>query len=225
MLYNKPLFWEINTIFETRSDLRCLHVSQSRSCSSGKRRKPRFPSILSDKEFDSKSPFSADENYVKSRVQRYLSPIRRSISTDRANVIKTKPKIQTVDERLVLKLQFPEKASTNKSITNIPTMLANGNTRRVFSEHEEEQFMPTLAVGKLKVESKNTGMDAAAKIDTETRRDFSETENNCSMIDSQQNCSLREKKLPRYVTRISQNIEPRYNFSQFMHHNVPLINA
>ena len=158
-------------------------------------------------------------------MQRYLSPIRRSISTDRANVIKTKPKIQTVDERLVLKLQFPEKASTNKSITNIPTMLANGNTRRVFSEHEEAQFMPTLAVGKLKVESKNTGMDAAAKIDTETRRDFSQTENNCSMIDSQQNCSLREKKLPRYVTRISQNIEPRYNFSQFMHHNVPLINA
>lgn len=124
---------------------------------------------------------------------------------------------------MAVKLQFPDKASTDKSITNIPTLFSSESMRRVFSEHEQEQLKPTLLIRKFKAEAKKASADSRGKL-VARKDDFSETENECNVIDSLVNCSLREKKLQRYGVRASQNIEPRYTFSTFMptlfmHHN------
>ncbi|ONK75933.1 uncharacterized protein A4U43_C03F22100 [Asparagus officinalis] len=180
---------------------------ESRSCSSGKQRKPRFPSISSDKEHDSRSPFSAEENLVRSRRKRSPSPIRMSLSSDRATVIKTKPKSQNLDEKLAQKLHFPEKTSISSPIKNIPALLSS--TRRVFSEHDEEQFRTTIFKRKLKAVSKNVGMDTGGILEARKKSDFSETENDSNVIGSPVIYSFKEKKLQYHETSVSQNIEPR----------------
>ncbi|KAJ6800520.1 kinesin-like protein KIN-14F isoform X2 [Iris pallida] len=170
-----------------------FELSYSRSCSSGKQRKSRFPSV-SDNEHTSMSPFSSGENHAKSRKLRSPSPVRRSLSTNRATVIKTRPKMRNAEDGPILKLQFPEKASTNTFTANVPTVFSNGHSRGVFSEREEEQFKPIAAARKPKAGSKS---------------DLSEIENDGSLVDSPLSSRLRELRLHHHVTRMSQNIEPR----------------
>lgn len=146
---------------------------EARSCSSGKQRRSRFPSAFADKEITPKIPFLAEERLLGSGKPRSPSPpVRRSMSTDRGSVIKSKVKIDTTDNQLIAKVPFPARVSVNKSVAAMPMMpstdsnsrvyigsqepakpdnisvalfsLQKVSTRKVYPEHEEEKFKQAL---------------------------------------------------------------------------------
>lgn len=143
---------------------------QVRSCSSGKQRRSRFPSKFMDKDVIPKAPLQAEERSVGSIKPRSPSPpIRRSISTDRAAVIKPRIKSDPLDNPPVIKVPFPASLSVNKSVANVPSIIPSVvNTRLIGSqeppfpdalnshqritlrkvqpENEEEQFKQALNV-------------------------------------------------------------------------------
>lgn len=144
---------------------------QMRSCSSGKQRRSRLPSKFTDKDVVAKGPLLAEERLVGSMKPRSPSPpIRRSISTDRAAVIRPRIKSDALDNPPVIKVPFPASLSVNKSVANVPliipsvmnTRLMGGSQepslpnalnslhrvtlRRVQPENEEEQFKQALNV-------------------------------------------------------------------------------
>ncbi|GAU13495.1 hypothetical protein TSUD_127920, partial [Trifolium subterraneum] len=140
---------------------------EARSCSSGKQRRSRFPSALMDKESIPKMSLLTEEKLVSSRKGRTPSPpVRRSTSTDRGSVIKSKSKNDTAENQPVLKHPFPARVPVNKFLATMPmaTSLENNARLHVNSpepvKHEEEQFKQALSaarqggVRKSKVESK-----------------------------------------------------------------------
>ncbi|KAF7831238.1 kinesin-like protein KIN-14F [Senna tora] len=157
-------------IFQRPSDDR---ISEARSCSSGKQRRSRFPSSFMDKESIPRMPLLAEEKIASSGKGRSPSPpIRRSLSTDRGSVIKSKAKIDTSDNQPIVKHPFPARVPVNKSLSPMPIapcidnnsrMYANShepvkqdniseslfnlqkvNFRKVHQEQEEEQFKHSL---------------------------------------------------------------------------------
>ena len=147
---------------------------QARSCSSGKQRRLRFPSAFADKEIVPKMPLLAEEKLGSSGKPRSPSPpVRRSLSTDRGALIKSRIKLDPADDQQpIMKLQFPARIAMNKSFATSPSTTENSskgstapqeppkqdnisdvfyslqriNSRKVHPEHEEEQFKHALNV-------------------------------------------------------------------------------
>lgn len=117
----------------------------------------------------------AEEKSVSSGKGRSPSPpIRRSISTDRGSVIKSKVKIDISDNQPILKHPFPARVPVNKSLITVTMSpstdnnsrahvhsqepvkldnisephfnLPNVNSRKAHQEHEEEQFKQPFGV-------------------------------------------------------------------------------
>ncbi|KAK2979716.1 hypothetical protein RJ640_004905 [Escallonia rubra] len=143
--------------------------SEVRSCSSGKQRS-RLPSKFTEKDFMPKLPFLAEERQTGFGKRRSPSPpVRRSISTDRGALMKSRIKPDSSDSPSITKLQFPARVSVNKSFASgsvIPASDENRrvymisqdniskelhsmpkiNSRKVHSEHEYEQFKQVLNI-------------------------------------------------------------------------------
>ncbi|KAF3943183.1 hypothetical protein CMV_030232 [Castanea mollissima] len=238
---------------------------EARSCSSGKQRRSRFPSAFADKEITPKVPFPADERLASSGKPRSPSPpIRRSLSTDRGSVFRSRIKSDTLDNQPIAKVPFPARVSVNKSVaamSMIPSTDSNSrahigshepakqdniydafcglqrvSTRKVYPEHEEEQFKQALnirqgGIRKSKVDSKAkarthqmparnqksevvttllSDMDVPGEKMEEAPRksDFSEAENEHGLFESPLH-ALKMKKLRQNFSRNSQNLEPR----------------
>ncbi|XP_059662357.1 kinesin-like protein KIN-14F [Cornus florida] len=149
--------------------------SEVRSCSSGKQRRSRFPSKFIDKDIMPKMPFLAEVTLGSSGKPRSPSPpVRRSISTDRGALIRSRIKPDINDSHPISKLQFPARFSANKSVTTLPVIppienntrpffgsqelhkqdnisdvfynLQRVNSRKNHTEHEDEQFKQVLNV-------------------------------------------------------------------------------
>lgn len=140
-----------------------------RSCSSSKQRKYRLPSKFTDKDVLPKLSFLPEERSTCSGKPRSPSPpVRRSISTDRGALMRSRGKLDTTDNRL-MKLQFPPKASINKSFATILEIQSTETNkkgcsglqdnindaasrpqkvkpRKFQSENEEDQFKQALNV-------------------------------------------------------------------------------
>lgn len=196
---------------------------QSRSCSSGKQRRPRFPHPLSEKELVSKSSFSNGDSYSNSRKTRSPSPARRSASTDRASIIKSKQRIESISERSILKPQFPEKVPTIRSAVIVPTMIKNMSLSTYWEQQEivNEQFKPSISlpqwgIRKHRTESKGVekhDIDVRMKAENPNKNDLSQTEDESDHADAALHGSPLFKKIHRHMRRNSQNIEPRYMHS------------
>lgn len=148
---------------------------QARSCSSGKQRRLRFPSAFADKELVPKMPFLTEEKSASLGKPRSPSPpVRRSLSTDRGAVIKSRIKLDPADDQATVKLQYPARIAMNKSFATTPSIpstenssrgptapqvppkqdnisdmlcsLQRINSRKVHPEHEDEQFKHALNV-------------------------------------------------------------------------------
>lgn len=239
---------------------------EARSCSSGKQRRSRFPSAFADKEITPKINFLAEERLAGSGKPRSPSPpVRRSMSTDRGSVIRSKIKVDTLDNQPIAKVPFPARVPVNKSIaamSMIPSTESNSrahivsqepakqdniydafyslqkvSTRKVYPEHEEEQFKQALnvrqgGIRKSKADSKAkakqhqlpariqksdvvttllSDMDFAGEKMEEVPRksDFSEPENEHGLVESPMFGALKMKKLRQNFSRNSQNLEPR----------------
>ncbi|CAN1335425.1 Kinesin-like protein KIN-14F [Linum perenne] len=148
---------------------------ESRSCSSGKQRRSRFPSAFPDKE---KLPFKlSDERPGSSTKARSPSPpVRRSVSTDRGALMRNRTKSETVENSPVGRVPFPARVPVSKSIASIPAMPSMENRtnattgicpqeakqdnianafynfqknitwRKAFPGYEEEQFKQALNI-------------------------------------------------------------------------------
>ncbi|KAM0943058.1 putative minus-end-directed kinesin ATPase [Dioscorea sansibarensis] len=191
-----------------------------RSCSSGKQRRPRYPHPSSEKELVSKSSFSTGDSYSNSRKTRSPSPARRSASTDRASIIKSKPKIESISERPILRPQFPEKVPTVRSTVIVPTVIKNVSLSTTYWEQQQivdEQFKPSISlpqwgIRKHRTESKGVekhDIGIRMKAENPNKNDLSQTENECDHADAALHGSPKFKKIHRHMRRNSQNIEPR----------------
>ncbi|KAK1584220.1 hypothetical protein Q3G72_030903 [Acer saccharum] len=238
---------------------------EARSCSSGKQRRSRFPSALADKEAFPKMPLLVEDGLGGSTKPRTSSPsVRRSISTDRGAVIRSRVKPDTIENQPISKLPFPARVPVNKSIAAMPTTITSStdhnnnsrlymgsqepakqdniidslsslqkvSTRRVYLEHEDDQFRQALnirqgGIRKSKPENKAkakhqlparlqksdmgiallSDMDAGEKMEEARKSDFSEPEN--ELLVSPVPASLKAKKVRQNFSRNSQNLEPR----------------
>ncbi|KAJ4725383.1 Kinesin-like protein [Melia azedarach] len=238
---------------------------EPRSSSSGKQRRSRFPSSLTEKETLPRIPLVAEDRLGGSAKPRSPSPsVRRSISTDRGAVIRSRLKTETTENQPISKIPFPARVPVNKSIAALPVITSsaeNNNSRvnlgsqepakqdnlldalaslqkcshrKVYPEHEDDQFRQALnirqgGIRKSKAESKakakhqlparfqksDTGitmlsdLDAGEKMEEARKSDFSEPENEQSLLDSPVHSSLKVKKVRQNFSRNSQNLEPR----------------
>ncbi|CAI8587068.1 unnamed protein product [Vicia faba] len=150
--------------------------SEAKNYSSGKQRRSRFLSTYMDKDSIPRMSLLSEEKSVSSgKHNRSPSPpVRRSISTDRGSVTKSKIKIDNVENQPILKHLIPARVPVNKSlVTMTPSTEHNSNVhlhsqeavrhgnisepvynlqkvslRKVHQEHEEEQFKQPFAVVK-----------------------------------------------------------------------------
>ncbi|XP_042520596.1 kinesin-like protein KIN-14F isoform X1 [Macadamia integrifolia] len=148
---------------------------EARSCSSGKQRKSRFPSAFPDKDPIPKMFFHREESPINSGKPRSPSPpVRRSLSTDRGALMRSRIKQDTLDSQPTVKLQFPARVAVNKSVAAMPVIpsdvsnsrgfwgpqeplkqdnitdaiysLHRASLRKVHLEHQEEQLKQALNV-------------------------------------------------------------------------------
>ncbi|KAK8527065.1 hypothetical protein V6N13_084936 [Hibiscus sabdariffa] len=148
----------------------------SRSASSGKQRRSRFPSAFTDKESLPKMAILAEDRLTSALKARSPSPpVRRSLSTDRGASNRSRIKADMVDNQPVSKVPFPARVPVNKSFAttnvtkssdtnssgvdsifqetakqeNISDALYNLrklSINKVRPEHEDEQFRQALNV-------------------------------------------------------------------------------
>ncbi|MBA0676303.1 hypothetical protein Goari_017788 [Gossypium aridum] len=148
----------------------------SRSASSGKQRRSRFPSAFADKEMLPKMPSPAEERLASALKARSPSPpVRRSSSTDRGASNRSRTKVESVDNQPISRVPFPARVPVNKSFAtttvapssdatssgihssfqettkqeNISDALYNLrklSIKKVHSELEDEQFRQALNV-------------------------------------------------------------------------------
>ncbi|KOM46388.1 hypothetical protein LR48_Vigan07g009200 [Vigna angularis] len=113
--------------------------SEAKTCSSGKQRRSRFPSIHTEKETMPKMSILAEEKIVSSRKSRSPSPPvrRRSISTDRGSVIKSKVRSDTAENQPTPKHLLPARVLVNKSLVTMPMPSSIDNNSRV-NLHSQE---------------------------------------------------------------------------------------
>ncbi|MFQ6642018.1 hypothetical protein Gotur_015655, partial [Gossypium turneri] len=231
-------------------DNRITEVTEARSCSLGKQRRSRFPSVFADKETFPKMPILAEERLPSVVNARSPSPpVRRSLSTDRGALIRSRIKADTVDNQPVSKVPFPARVPVNKSLastTVIPSADSNSSrvhvssqeiskqdsisdklsTKKLHLEHEEEQFRQVLnvrqgGIRKSKAESKAkmkhqlptrlhktdaavtllSEIDAGEKIEEPRKSDFSETENENTLVGSLTSSALKTKRFRQNITR------------------------
>ncbi|KAI3466388.1 hypothetical protein Pfo_023051 [Paulownia fortunei] len=194
-----PLRMPKHNIAGLKTEINEKHVdvqnSEVRSSSASKQRRSRFPSKFIDKDVMPKLPLLAEERSAGSIKPRSPSPpVRRSISTDRGSLIKTRTKSDALENPPVIKAPFPASVSVNKSVANLPAIIQSTvNTRlnqgsqerhypdvlnslqrvtfrKAHPENEEEQFKQALNVRqgdirKTKLESKfKTKHQSSAKI-------------------------------------------------------------
>lgn len=120
-----------------------------------------------DKESIPKMSLLTEEKLASSAKGRSPSPpVRRSTSTDRGSVIKSKLKSDTADNQPVLKHPFPARVPVNKFLVTMPMATTLENNARLHMnspepvKHEEEQFKQALSavrqggIRKSKVETK-----------------------------------------------------------------------
>ncbi|KAM1115023.1 hypothetical protein TB2_038153 [Malus domestica] len=240
-------------------------ISEARSCSSGKQRRSRFPSAFADKEIAPKMPLLAEDRLViPGNLRSPSPPVRRSISTDRGALIKSRVKADTTENQPIAKVPFPARAPVNKSLATMPVFpstdtnskvcissqeptkhedifgalnsLQKANSKKVYQEHEEEQFKQNLnvrqgGIRKIKNESKAAkakqnrvpariqnsdavttmfpNLDAGEKMEEARTSDFSEPENEHILISSLVHKPLMAKKLRQPLPRNHINLEPR----------------
>lgn len=123
------------TVDDTRS-------SEVRSCSSGKQRRSRLPSKFTDKDTVPKIPFLTEERSVGFNKARSPSPpVRRSVSTDRSAVIRSRIRPETLDNPPVMRLPFPARVPTNKSMVAVPSIVPS--TDSYTRSHLASQEPPT----------------------------------------------------------------------------------
>ncbi|KAM0995681.1 hypothetical protein ACFX13_005833 [Malus domestica] len=240
-------------------------ISEARSCSSGKQRRSRFPSAFADKEIAPKMPLLAEDRLViPGNLRSPSPPVRRSISTDRGAFIKSRVKADTTENQPIAKVPFPARAPVNKSLATMPVFLSTdtnsrvcissqeptkhedifgalnslqkANSKKVYQEHEEEQFKKNLnvrqgGIRKIKNESKAAkakqnrvpariqnsdavttmfpNLDAGEKMEEARTSDFSEPENEHILISSPVHNPLMVKKLRQPLPRNHINLELR----------------
>ncbi|KAK8468578.1 hypothetical protein PHAVU_006G059300 [Phaseolus vulgaris] len=125
-----------NTKHETGQRLMDDRSFESRSCSSGKQRRSRFPSTFMDKDSMPKMSFLTEEKLVSSGKGRSPSPpVRRSQSNDRGTSIKSKVKTETIDNQPILKHPFP---AANKSLVTMPVVASTDNNTRMYVNSQEQ---------------------------------------------------------------------------------------
>ncbi|KAI4366209.1 hypothetical protein MLD38_022114 [Melastoma candidum] len=240
-------------------------ITEARSCSSGKQRRTRLPSKFSEKETVSKPVFSGEDQLANSVSPRSESPpIRRSLSNDRASVIKTRHKAEATDGQPFIRVPFPARVPTSRSVAtdlfpgpgdnNVrdhprsqepqkhenffdgSPNLSKISTRRVYQEHDDEQFKRALDIrqggvrkakidGKVKAKNQlptsrthkfeavtttvvTTTTYEGEKIDDPRRSDFSEPENEHVPLGFPPLGSLQVKK-HQHGLKNSQNFEER----------------
>ncbi|KAL0306219.1 UNVERIFIED_CONTAM: Kinesin-like protein KIN-14F [Sesamum radiatum] len=114
-----------------------------RSCSSGKQRRPRVPSKFTDKDVIPKVSLLAEEGSVGSTNPRSPSPpIRRSISTDRAALIKPRIKLDALENQAVIKVPFPPSLAVNKSVASVPPIVPSSMSTRLYPLGSQEAPLP-----------------------------------------------------------------------------------
>ncbi|XP_027938785.1 kinesin-like protein KIN-14F isoform X2 [Vigna unguiculata] len=113
--------------------------SEAKTCSSGKQRRSRFPSTHIEKESIPKMSILAEEKIVSSGNTRSPSPPvrRRSISTDRGSVIKSKVRSDTAENQPISKHLLPARVLVNKSLVTMPMPSSIDNNSRV-NLHSQE---------------------------------------------------------------------------------------
>ncbi|KAL7088158.1 hypothetical protein ACP275_13G111000 [Erythranthe tilingii] len=216
------------------------HNTEARSCSSGKQRRSRFPSKFMDKDIVPKVPLLPEErSLLGSTKPRSPSPppIRRSISTGRAALMRPRIKSEALENTPVVKVPFPASLSVNKSAANIaPSLPSTVNAlpdalnnhqrvtvRKVHSENEDEQFKQALnvrqgGIRKTKPESKvKTKQYSSAKAQKSSVAPETllpdvgpdRIMEDTRKIDLPDPENTRLRKLHRNFARNSQNVEPR----------------
>ncbi|XP_031264002.1 kinesin-like protein KIN-14F [Pistacia vera] len=121
---------------------------EARSCSSGKQRRSRFPSALTDREQLPRMPLVSEERLGGSAKTRTPSPsVRRSISTDRGAVIRSRVKADTIENQPVARVPFPARVPVNKSIAAFPSITpsTDNNNSRVYLGPQEPQNQDNLS--------------------------------------------------------------------------------
>ncbi|CAJ1971538.1 unnamed protein product [Sphenostylis stenocarpa] len=115
--------------------------SEAKTCSSGKLRRSRFPSTNIEKESIPKMSILAEEKIVSSGKGRSPSPPvkRRSISTDRGSVIKSKVRSDTVENQQISKHLLSARVLVNKSLVSMPMPSSIDNNSRV-NLHSQESL-------------------------------------------------------------------------------------
>ncbi|GAV59639.1 Kinesin domain-containing protein/CH domain-containing protein [Cephalotus follicularis] len=112
--YGKPEICQPND--DTRS-------SEARSCSSGKKSRSRFPSAFTEKEILPKFPLKAEEKLGSSGKPRSPSPlVRRSISTDRAALMRSRVKPEAIENQQIIKVHYPVRVPINKTVATMPAL-------------------------------------------------------------------------------------------------------
>ncbi|MBA0567481.1 hypothetical protein Golob_012216 [Gossypium lobatum] len=253
---------EVNSIGETVSTLKFAERVASIELGAAKSNKEtgdiRELKEEANKETFPKMPILAEERLPSVVNARSPSPpVRRSLSTDRGALIRSRIKADTVDNQPVSKVPFPARVPVNKSLastTVIPSADSNSSrvhvssqeiskqdsisdklsTKKLHLEHEEEQFSQALnvrqgGIRKSKAESKAkmkhqlptrlhktdaavtllSEIDAGEKIEEPRKSNFSETENENTLIGSLTSSTLKTKRFRQNITRNSQNVEPR----------------
>lgn len=177
--------------------------------------------MLASKEIDTRPLFIAGESCESRNVRSPSPPVRRSISTDRASLVRRKTKIEHLDERTPLKLQFVEKTPVNKSRAATDDTSSKcwdpqeiGNLRRVNPEEEDKQpFKTAVYLRDAEVKAKNKASVRNEELTGSAEKsDSSEAENDCTLLESV-HCSSQKLKKPQYcATRISPNVKQKYGY-------------
>ncbi|XP_058742809.1 kinesin-like protein KIN-14F isoform X2 [Vicia villosa] len=121
--------------------------SEAKNYSSGKQRRSRFPSTFMDKDSIPKMSLLSEEKSVSSgKHNRSPSPpIRRSISTDRGSVTKSKIKTDNVENQPILKHLIPARVPVNKSLVTMTQSTEHNNkslvTMTQSTEHNSNVYL------------------------------------------------------------------------------------
>ncbi|KAF5949615.1 hypothetical protein HYC85_011608 [Camellia sinensis] len=208
-----------------KPDISQRPIDDTRISEARKQRRSRLPSKFSDKDVIPKMPFLTEERLVNnsSKPRSPSPPVRRSMSTDRGALIKSRVKPETTDNLPITKLHFPTRVSVNKSVATmpvIPSIESNGGgflaprdvpkqenisdaffsfqraiSKKIHPEHEEEQFKQALNVRQGGIRKSKPEMTSP------------EPENEQGLVVSPVLSTLRVKKLQRNPSR--SNVEPR----------------
>ncbi|KAL0310918.1 UNVERIFIED_CONTAM: Kinesin-like protein KIN-14F [Sesamum angustifolium] len=118
--------------------------TEVRSCSASKQRRSRFPS-LTDKDLMPKMPLLGEERSIGSIKPRSPSPpVRRSTSTDRGTIVKTRIKSDALENPPVIKAPFPSSVSVNKSVANLPATVPSTMNPRLNRGSQDPPFPDVL---------------------------------------------------------------------------------